>query len=58
MRRKLLGIGLMIIGAMGIAVGEYDDAPGAGGLGMLLIAIGIYLIMRRKKIVEKVKKKR
>lgn len=38
----LIGLGLAI-GAMGIYVGEVDDAPGAGGLGLLLMAAGVVL---------------
>lgn len=38
----LIALGLAI-GAMGIYVGEVDDAPGAGGLGLLLMAAGVVL---------------
>lgn len=33
----------LAIGAMGLYVGEVDDAPGAGGLGLLLMAAGLVL---------------
>jgi hypothetical protein len=38
----LITLGLAI-GAMGIYVGEVDDAPGAGGIGLLLMLAGIWL---------------
>jgi hypothetical protein len=38
----LVALGLAI-GAMGIYVGEADDAPGAGGLGLLLMVAGVVL---------------
>lgn len=38
----LIALGLAI-GAMGLYVGEVDDAPGAGGLGLLLMAAGVVL---------------
>lgn len=39
----ILPIGLTIIGTLGLVVGELDDAPGAGGIGLILIGISIYL---------------
>src|SRR5690606_39005082 len=33
----------LAVAAMGIYVGEVDDAPGAGGIGMLLMAAGVVL---------------
>jgi hypothetical protein len=41
----LIGLGLAI-GAMGIYVGEADDAPGAGGIGLILMVAGIVLGVR------------
>ncbi len=41
----LIALGLAI-GAMGIYVGEADDAPGAGGIGMVLAAVGVWLGVR------------
>lgn len=41
----LVALGLAI-GAMGLYVGEVDDAPGAGGLGLLLMVAGIVLGVR------------
>lgn len=38
----LIALGLAI-GAMGIYVGEVDDAPGAGGLDLRLMAAGVVL---------------
>jgi len=49
LKRILLGIVLAIIGVLGIIVGEADDAPGAGLVGAILIASGLYLIIRTKK---------
>ncbi len=41
----LIALGLTI-GAMGIYVGEVDDAPGAGGIGLLLMAVLLVLGVR------------
>jgi CubicO group peptidase (beta-lactamase class C family) len=38
----LITLGLAI-GAMGVYVGEVDDAPGAGGIGLLLMLAGVWL---------------
>lgn len=31
------------VGGMGIVLGEVDDSPGLGGIGMIIIAIAMYL---------------
>jgi CubicO group peptidase (beta-lactamase class C family) len=41
----LVALGLAV-GAMGIYVGEADDSPGAGGIGMLLMVVGVVLGVR------------
>lgn len=60
--RISLGILAAIAGMFMIRLGELDDAPGAGLIGIVFIAFGIYLILRnvihRKKTHEKIKKKR
>lgn len=45
-RAFILVILALAIGAMGIYVGEVDDAPGAGGLAMLLMVAGVVLAVR------------
>ena len=42
-KRVLFGIVLIIIGLLSIFVGEVDDAPGAGMIGLVIIATGIYI---------------
>lgn len=37
---------LSVLGGMGIVLGELDDSPGLGGIGLLLIAISIYFKLK------------
>lgn len=55
LKRVLLEIAFIIIGILGIMVGEADDAPGAGLIGIILGLFGLYLII---KSIVKGKKKR
>jgi hypothetical protein len=43
--RFLLGVTLLIVGIFGVALGEADDSPGAGGIGLLIAVSGTYLIV-------------
>lgn len=54
-KNLLLGLGLAVIGvavaAAGIFVGEYDDAPGASLMGIVLMIVAVVFgvrIARRK----------
>lgn len=44
--RMFLGILAAIAGMFMIRLGSVDDAPGAGLIGIVFIAFGIYLILR------------
>ena len=37
---------LSVLGGMGIVLGELDDSPGLGGIGLLLIAISLYVKLK------------
>ena len=34
---------LSVIGTLGVVLGELDDAPGAGGIGLIIIGFATYL---------------
>ena len=42
----ILGI---LFGVFMIVFGGYDDSPGAQGLGVLLVILGVYKIIKNKK---------
>lgn len=46
LKRLLLGILLLIVGILGIYVGEIDDSPGAGGIGIIIIILGVYFVVK------------
>ncbi len=54
--KLLKGIATNIVSAVGgvcIPLGEIDDSPGLGGIGLILIGISIYLNVRNIKESEK-----
>lgn len=40
------GLYLMVFGGFIVAVGEVDDSPGLGGLGLITMGIGAVIIFR------------
>ena len=44
-----LPIGLSILGTLAVIGGELDDAPGLGGIGLILISISFYLSVKNNK---------
>lgn len=52
MKRIIKIIGLSLIPALGgvlVVLGEQDDSPGLGGIGLILIGITAYLQMKATK---------
>ena len=37
---------LSALGGMGIVLGELDDSPGLGGIGLLLIGVSLYVKLK------------
>lgn len=54
LKRILLGVLLLIVGIFGVYVGEIDDSPGASGIGIIIIILGVYFIV--KSFLKKSKK--
>ena len=47
---KILGLILTIaFGIFVVIFGEFDDSPGASGLGLIIVGAGIYGLIRLKK---------
>jgi len=49
-RRILLFVVILLLGVSIIIFGGYDDSPGAQGIGLLIILIGFWKLIIRKKI--------
>lgn len=48
--KTVKGIGSSLLSALGgvcVVAGELDDAPGLGGIGLILIGISIYLNLKK-----------
>jgi len=56
LKRILLGIALLILGVFAIRLGDIDDAPGASLIGIVVIGIGVYLLVKGTYKVIKSKK--
>jgi uncharacterized membrane protein YfcA len=52
-KRVLVAIIFWIIGILAIVVGERDDAPGAGLLGIVILIAGLYILLKKPKIKRK-----
>ncbi len=47
--KALLPIGLSVLGTLVVIGGEIDDSPGLGGIGLILITISYYIILKHTK---------
>lgn len=47
--RALLPIGLNSLGIFAMIGGELDDSPGLGGIGLILIALSIFINFKNYK---------
>ena len=47
---SVIRTGLATIGGIGLVLGELDDSPGLGGIGLILIGVSFYLNWRSKTI--------
>lgn len=46
---RIIGLGLLsAIGGAFVVLGELDDSPGLGGIGLILIGLSIYLNIKKK----------
>ena len=57
MNKYLLAVGILLIGlfllVIGIYIGETDDSPGAGGLGIILMLCSFWLSWRVLRKAQK-----
>ena len=41
--KSMAAIVVMVVGTLAVVFGEVDDSPGLGGIGLILIALAMYL---------------